>query len=244
MQTSSLGELMQEKKVIKVKQEKGLRPRPVLVIIAAVIGIFLCMIYVVIPFFGSGGGMADTRPVPGDAARFDPVAAYPQVAEYAGEGALLMSISAYYVRSDGTMELTAAYSPAPHIEYDFVRELSEPPPNAPPIGAGGANTDPWYEPVEVELQKPGQWYHVSSSSGDYSYENKGMERDVSSAVNGLPYPVAEPPACSFADLWAVALTKDAPAEAVAIIEYDAEGYEFSISGLSVNLEFGMDCKLR
>jgi len=37
----------------------------------------------------------------------------------------------------------------------------------------------------------------------------------------------------------VALTKDAPAEAVAVI-----GYDFSISGLSVYLKFDADCKLK
>ncbi|MCA0452389.1 MAG: hypothetical protein LCI00_00215 [Chloroflexi bacterium] len=235
---------MQEKKVIKAKKENGSRQRLWLVVLFIGITIALCMIYVVIPFLGSGGGMADTRPVPGDAARFDPVAGYAGVLDHAGTGAQLVGIDAYYVRSDGTMDLTATYSPAPHAEYNFMRELSEPPPNAPPIGAGGANTDPWYEPVEIELSKPGQWWSVSSSSGDYSYVNQGMMRDVNSAVNGLSSPVIEPPACSFADLWAIALTKDAPAEAVAIIEYDVEGYDFSISGLSINLEFGMDCKLK
>lgn len=235
---------MQEKKVIKLDKKHSSRIRRWLAIFIIVGGFAILCYFVGIPFFSSGGGMADTRPVPGDAARFDPVTAYSQVAAYAGEGAELMAISAYYVRADGTMELTAAYSPSPRIKYEFVRELSEPPPNAPPIGAGGANTDPWYEPVEVELSKPGQWYSMSSSRGDYSYVNQGMMRDVSSAVNGLPQPAAAAPTCSFADLWQIALTKDAPAEAVAIIEYDAEGYEFSISGLSVNLEFGTDCKLR
>ena len=235
---------MQEKKVINVKKEKGSRQRFWLVLLFAVIGIVLCLIYVLIPLFGSGGGMADTRPVPGDAARFDPVGGYSGVLEFAGSGAQLLSISAYYVRSDGTMELTASYSPAPYVTYNFAREMAEPPPNAPPIGAGGANTDPWYEPIEIRLYQPGQWRRVTSSNVSYTYANQGMDRDVDSAVNGLPSPAIEPPACAFADLWAVALTKDAPAEAVAIIGYDANGYEFSISGLSINLEFGMDCKLK
>lgn len=212
---------------------------PLLTVAAA-----LCVIYGVIPFFETGGGNADTRPIPGDAARFDPVASYPSVLDYAGTGAELVSINAYYVRSDGTVELNATYSPAPYVTYDFVRQLDRAPANAPPIGAGGANTALWYEPVEIHLYQPGQWRKVSSSSVSYTYVNKGMERSVDNPENGLRSPVVPAPACPFAQLWSVALTKDAPAEAVAIIQYNAEGYSFSISGLSVYLTFGMDCKLK
>jgi hypothetical protein len=140
--------------------------------------------------------------------------------------------------------LNASYTPAPYVTYDFVRKLDKAPANAPPIGAGGANTAPWYEPIEIHLYQPGQWRKVSSSSGSYTYVNKGMERSVDDAENGLSHPIVPPPTCPFAQLWSVAMTKDAPAEAVAIIQYDAEGYSFSISGLSVYLEFDMDCKLK
>jgi hypothetical protein len=71
-----------------------------------------------------------------------------------------------------------------------------------------------------------------------------MERSVDDAENGLKHPVIQPPVCPFAKLWSVALTKDAPAEAVAIIIYDDEGYDFSISGLSVYLKFDADCNLQ
>jgi len=204
----------------------------------------LCVVFGIIPFFETGGGNADTRPVPGDAAHFDPVASYSGVLDYAGAGAELVSISAYYVRSDGTVELNASYTPAPYIIYEFVRKMDKAPANAPPIGAGGANTAPWYEPIEIHLYQPGQWRQVKSSSVSYTYVNKGMERSVDDPENGLNHPIVPPPACPFAKLWAVALTKDAPAEAVAIIQYDADGYDFSISGLSVYLKFDMDCKLK
>jgi len=68
---------------------------------------FLALKYVLIPFFETGGGNADTREVPGDAARFDPIANFPAIKAYAGEGALLTDFSAYFVRSDGMMDLTA-----------------------------------------------------------------------------------------------------------------------------------------
>jgi hypothetical protein len=223
------------------KKPSGLRRWLITLVVMIVIG--ACVIFGIIPFFETGGGNADTRSVPGDAAHFDPVASYPSVLNYAGAGAELISVSAYYVRSDGTVELNASYSPAPSVDYEFVRKLDKAPANAPPIGAGGANTAPWYEPIEIHLYQPGQWRQVSSSNVSYTYVNKGMERSVDDPENGLSHPVIPPPACPFAKLWAAALTKDAPNDAVAIITYDAEGYNFSISGLSVYLKFGADCKL-
>ncbi len=238
------GEAMREKKVIKLKREPGSRIRRWLAILIVASGFALLIYFFGIPFLISGGGLEDTHPIPGDAAHFDPVASYEQVSTYAGVGVELVSIRAQFVRSDGTMELNATYSPAPSVEYNFMRELSAPPPNAPPIGAGGANTKPWYEPIEIRLFQPGQWRKVTSAGRSYTYMNQGMQREISSAVNGLSLPIVKPPACSFSDLWAVALTKDAPPEAVATIDYNALGYQFSISGLSINLRFGADCKLR
>lgn len=206
------------------------------------VGIFLLGRYLIIPFFETGGGSADTRPVPGDASRFDPFGALPEIRAYAGEGALLMEIEMYYVRSDGTMELTAEYSPSPRVTYDFMREVPRPD-NAPPIGAGGANTEAWYEPIEIEAYQPGKWWHVTSGSSEYSYMNKGMERDTSSPRNGLPSPVLDDPQCSLVELWEQAINKDAPRDAVATITYDQNGYEFTISGLSIYLQFDMNCRL-
>lgn len=212
-------------------------------LILVAVGIFLLGVYVIIPFFEMGGGNADTREVPGDASRFDPFGSLPEIRAYAGENALLMEIEMYYVRSDGTMELTAEYSPSPRATYDFMREVPRPD-NAPPIGAGGSNTDPWYEPIEIEAYKPGQWWTVTSGSNRYSYMNKGMERDTSSPRNGLPSDVLDDPKCSLTELWEEAISSaDAPRDAVAIITYDEDGYEFTISGLSVYLRFDMDCNL-
>ncbi|MBA3874908.1 MAG: hypothetical protein H0X30_37755 [Anaerolineae bacterium] len=235
---------MRTKPVLAEGEKRPSSLRRTMIVVAIVIVIIVSIVLVVIPFFESGGGSADTRPVPGDAAHFDPVASYPSVLDYAGTGAQLVSLNAYYVRSDGTVELNATYSPAPYVDYDFVRQLDKAPPNAPPIGAGGANTDPWYEPIEIHLYQPGQFRHVESAGNSYTYVNKGMERSVDDPQNGLRDPVLPPPACPFAKLWSVAVTKDAPADAVAIITYDENGYDFSISGLSVYLKFDMDCKLK
>ncbi len=235
---------MEVKQVLKVNHKQPSRLRLGLFLSVLTIAAILCVIYVVIPFFETGGGNADTRSIPGDASHFDPVASFPSVLDYAGAGSELVSLSAYYVRSDGTMELTATYSPAPYVTYDFVRELDKAPDNALPIGAGGANTAPWYQPIEIHVYKPGQWRQVESSSSSYTYVNKGMERSVNDARNGLSSPIVVAPACPFAKLWEIALKHDAPAEAVAIITYDADGYTFSISGLSIYLTFDANCQLK
>jgi hypothetical protein len=50
----------------------------------------------------------EMRAVPGDATRFDPLAALDEAQALAGEGAQLASLTAQYVRADGTMDLNAS----------------------------------------------------------------------------------------------------------------------------------------
>jgi hypothetical protein len=206
----------------------------------------LLLVYVIFPLFQSGFGMADTRSLPGDAARFDPIAALPDVRAYAGEGVQLTSIDATYVRSDGTLDLTIS-SYYPSVTYEFVRQLDAPPPDAPPIGAGGSVDGLWFEPVEIRAYQPGQWRSVTRTGGgvrtSYSYMNRGMQRETGDPTTS-PDPAISDPACSFAELWRVALQRDAPESAVAIIDYESDGYTFSISDISLHLEFTQDCKPR
>lgn len=217
--------------------------RNFLIVVGIVIAGFFIITRLCVPFFISGGGNADTRPLPGDAARFYPLAELDAIQEYAGANAELISIDAYYVRSDGSIDLTVT-SYYPYVNYQFVRELDEPPADAPPVGAGGSTSGTWYEPVEIRAYQPGQWRRVSGSSLSYTYMNQGMQREVDSPRATLPSPIVPLPACSYGDLWDVALAQDAPAEAVAIIEYDANGYTFSISDVSLRLQFDLNCALR
>src|SRR5262245_36247361 len=69
------------------------------IVIVLLVAVAACR-YLVIPFFETGGGNADTREVPGDATHFDPIANFAAIKAYAGEGAQLTSFDAYYVRSD------------------------------------------------------------------------------------------------------------------------------------------------
>lgn len=194
--------------------------------------------YGIIPFFETGGGNADTREVPGDATHFDPMANYAVIKTYAGEGALLTEFDAYFVRSDGTMDLTADYYP--RVSTSFVIPTNAPA-DAPPIGAGGSTNGQWYIPVDIDIYQPGQWRKVTSSSVSYTYVNKGMQRDVDDPTSSQQTILADP-TCSFVELWQEAIKHDAPESAVATIGYDESGYHFSISDVSVYLDFDANCQ--
>ncbi|MFN0146395.1 MAG: hypothetical protein ACKVT1_07795 [Dehalococcoidia bacterium] len=188
----------------------------------------------------------DTREAPGDARAFDPLAALPEIAAYAGEGARLISVEIALVRADGTLDLKASYTPKPQVTYTFAREIPRPA-DAPPPGAGGANTGPWHEPVEVRVYEPGQRRRRTTTSGGVrrtvDYVNKGMERDVGEA-SAAAVAFVETPACRIAEFWKAAIAQGAPADGVARITYDADGYDFAVTGFRVSLRFGADCALK
>lgn len=183
-----------------------------------------------------------TRPVEGDAANFDPIAAFDSMQVFAGTEAQLTEFEAYFVRSDGTLDLTATYVPAPHVKAEFMVKVDAPS-DAPPIGAGGGGT--WYETITIDAYTPNQSRRVSSTSASgrvtYTYVNEGMTRSVSSPQTANPT-FLEAPTCPFEALWRAALAEGAPAEAVAVIRYDEDGYDFSIQGVGVSLQFTTDCE--
>lgn len=115
------------------------------------------------------------------------------------------------------------------------------PADAPPIGAGGTVDGKWFIPVDIDIYQPGQWRKVSGGNLSYTYMNRGMQREVNDPTSADQI-ILPDPTCSFADFWAEVLKHDAPQSAVAIIDYDQNGYEFNISDVSINLEFGMDCQ--
>jgi hypothetical protein len=168
--------------------------------------------------------------MPGDPSRFDPIAAFPAVADFAGRDYQLYRIDIQYVRSDGTLDTYADYYP--YVNYYFFREAR--PANARPIGAGGNAEGVQYEVVEVEISRPGFRRR---------FTNLGMNRDVQSLTGSKPGSVIRNPQCSLAELWRVALTHDAPESAVAVIRYDANGYHFEIYDTAVDLQFDDECQL-
>lgn len=184
----------------------------------------------------------DTRAIEGDGSAYDPIDAYDSVSAYAGENAQLISLEAYYVRSDGTLDLYAEYYP--RVDYDFYVEVSSEAGNDIPVGAPNStgNADVLYQAVSIAVWHPNQMRSVSTSRS-YSYMHLGMERDISQPQRSKPSNAVPAPACHFADLWATAIEKnDAPADAVAIIRYNAQGYNFSISDTDIRMQFGFDCE--
>lgn len=193
----------------------------------------------------------DTQPIPANttADAFDPVAALPGVRSFAGDGALLAEIYATSVRPDGTINLNATYTPAPYVDYQFYRPVPRPD-DAPPIGAGGTSDGQWYEPIEISAYQPGRMSQISSTGGGVSvrtqFVNQGLARDADDPTTSVSFDTDDSlldPACSFAELWRLALSQGAPQEAVATISYDSSGYDFAISGV-LSLRFDRDCKLR
>jgi hypothetical protein len=237
--------------------------------VLVLVPLVLAFVFAILPILGIVGGPGVLGPLGGllnaesmlkrefnielrdldgaDPQRYDPFGYYAQVHDFAGTDAALVKIRLTGVRSDGTLDLTATYTPAPRADYLFQRKLSQPPASAPPIGAGGSATGDWYEPVEVEVYRPGQRRRVSRTGGSSSvsiqYANRGMEREIKTPVaKGEATIVA--PACALTTLWEQAIAKGAPASAVAVIEYTAAGYHFTISGTSFNYNFGTDCQIK
>ena len=176
-----------------------------------------------------------------DPSRYDAVASVAEVGRFVGPGAELVDMECRGVREDGTIDLNQTWG---SCEYDFVRQLAEPPADAPPVGAGGSPDGRWFVATRVNVYQPGQWRHVTTGSSEYDYQHQGMEKS-DGTPSGTPSGEAIPaPACKFADLWAIAKQNGAPSGAVADIDYDKDGYEFDIRDAGVDLDFGTDCAVK
>ncbi len=192
-------------------------------------------------FFESGGGNNITEvPPANDLTHFDPIAALKDVQAYAGEGAQLVELSTTYVAWDGTMNLTAeGYYPS--ADYIFVRQVSAPD-NELPIGAGGSASGQYYQKIEVNIDNPGKWYTVTSGEESYTYLHKGMEKDEDTPT-GTSLPTIALPTCSFAALWQYAIVDGMPTNAVAFIDYNTQGYTFTIRDLNYDVRFNRECEV-
>lgn len=233
------------------------RRNPLFLIIVILVGgvvPLLGIAYFIFVAFGSLGNISGlntghtlqgplSRPLSGNPGRFDPLFALPEVADFAGirEPVELISFSAYYVRSDGTMDLNAPYTPAPHIEYLFLHEL------VPATTPGSEEAAPQYELVTVEIYHPGEEREatevIDGETVTYTYGNEGMIRYTQPPTESPDVTVAPQPACGLYQLWAVAVTQGVPQDGVAVIEYNADGYTFTFGETTV-LSFGPDCALR
>ncbi|MFN8377802.1 MAG: hypothetical protein U0452_03950 [Anaerolineae bacterium] len=183
-----------------------------------------------------------SRPIPGDASHYDPVASLPTILAVAGDGAVLTGFDAQFVKRDGTMDLWADYGP--QVLYEFYRLVDAP--NDRPIGAGGSVSGTAYEPVTVYVSRPFDLRSVRQSSGAvsvrYQYFDLGIDPEPGNVRPNPPGEEAKLPTCSLETLWDAALAQDAPANGVASIHYDSSGYSFTISGTGISLQFDHHCK--
>ncbi len=206
-------------------------------------------ILLVLGLLGAAGCNAGTTLVPGDPSHFDPVAAFPKVAVYAGPSTKLLALDAKYVREDGTVDLDARYMNTEErpVWYTFVQ---------PQLSSGETDV-----PVGVRTVPPSKftevWIGIRRTDLDHfdgGWFHGGMSRatDDEGAVVPDPFhPVPQsfdtatpPPRCPFANLWAIARQRGAPAGAVAVIAYDPTGYHFRIDGTPFKLDFDTDCKVK
>ncbi len=181
---------------------------------------------------------------PSDTHNLDPFTALEAARLHAGKGARLAAIEARFVRSDGTMDLHADYTPSPEVEYRFVAPAESEGAPLPPVGAGGAHGAAWVQDVTVRGYRPGRVSRVqrttATSRTEYTFRNEGMVVDTGSKRPGsLPEGLA-PPQMSTKRLWELAIASGAPSDAVATIEYDKDGYRFSITGTKIRLSFELD----
>lgn len=214
----------------------------------AVFGIVVGIIYASCSnFFGNLMG-EETFEISGDNRRFDAFAKLEEIKGRLQPNARLVSIKATFVRSDGTMDLEAKYTPFPQTEYIFHRPLEKPPENAPPLGAGRGPNDIWYEEIRVQCFQPGQYRHVTKSSGNsrttYTYKHLGIDIDRGTPRSGQLEPALPDPQCTLQKLWEIAIEKGADRNAVARVEYDKQGYQFRIDRTDVRFACDADCRVK
>jgi hypothetical protein len=210
----------------------------------AVIGIAIFMAY---RFFSGliGEVMTEETFEVARPSRFDPFGDYKEVVAGIGlPSARLVSIEASGVRPDGTMDLTAEYTPGPRASYEFIEPTEEGKDKMPPVGAGRKPEDVWARVVTAEAYRPGQRSHITKMGGsinaEYYHTNQGVTvKFASPHAQTLPAALSAP-SVSTQEMWKKALSLGAPKDAVAQVSYDAKGYGFWITGTEISLRWKVD----
>lgn len=180
----------------------------------------------------------NTAPPPGDVTRFDPIASFAAIAAYAGPEAKLVSMHAYFVRVDGTMDLTAEYRP--HVDAEFVTKATPEDVEAQgPLAPGSGFSVGDVLRMSMVVRKP-QTYHVTSGGSEWDEKHLGMGRTPAGKASGDEKTIAAPQ-CGFALLWQKAIENGAPKDVVANITYNGEGYRFKANGRDFEQRFAADC---
>jgi hypothetical protein len=192
-------------------------------------------------FLLAGCGMKNTKTPPGDLERFDPITTFGQVAAYAGTQPELVSLSALHVGSDGLLNLKATYRP--QVRYNFIAGASavdvEDQGNQAPGYAFGLG-----DRLRIDVGVHDSYHLGGTCSGrSCGGTHRGMGRHVGGKANvPRPKPIP-PPTCSFARLWKTALAHGVPANLVANIDYDSDGYDLRVVPEAYWAKFDTSCTL-
>ncbi|TFG62291.1 MAG: hypothetical protein E4H36_08365 [Spirochaetales bacterium] len=182
--------------------------------------------------------------IPGNKREFNPAASYEKVHKFAGKNTELVSITAYMVKSDGTMDFKAEYNTA--AIYTFYRPVQiEDVKKGGPLGSGIKEVKRSYtaEKVIVSVSKPHFYTETINNGEPTTIYDPGMNKY--SAFNNDDYSgdIIDPPALTFDRLWNPALRRGIPADAVAVITCDKKGYTFRINDTDINFLFDGDGEL-
>ncbi|MBN1413268.1 MAG: hypothetical protein JW969_20675 [Spirochaetales bacterium] len=196
------------------------------------------------------GCAENTRGIPGDSRKFDPVANFNAVAEFAGENALLYGFTIQYIKPDGTVDFGDKYDP--YVVYTFFvpnknkkRTVIDE-----EIPLGVSQNQPAPEPdwlqVTITVSKP-HW--ESYDDGDVYYP--GMRRSESILYNSEEWLEKAPKLdnvnrlpISLSKIWSNAIDHGAPAKnVVANINYNYQGYFFTIGGTGYKFHFDLNGEL-
>ncbi|HET6643988.1 MAG TPA: hypothetical protein VFG65_00650 [Fimbriimonadales bacterium] len=176
--------------------------------------------------------------------RFDPLKQFEAIHRRVGQKARLVSIRATGVRPDGTMDLTANFTPAPRATYEFFAITTKDAAKMPPVGAGRRPHDVWAEQITADCYRPGTRSRITKISGNlrssYYRVNQGVTIDRRDPAMIDPDTAAPDPTLTTEEMWKEALGKGANKDAVATIEYDSNGYSFTISGSGYVLRWKPD----
>jgi len=185
----------------------------------------------------------DSAAIPGNIRKFDPVESYEKVHTFAGEDTGLISIIAYYVKPDGTIDLKADYKPGVYYSfYQYIDEVIEK--KGGPLGSGIEEdrieykseyinvsiTEPHYYTIQINLDEPETKY------------DPGMNRTNSKSDKEFDGSLIAPPALTFKDIWDRAADMGTP-YAVAVITYDCNGYRFFVKDTDISFQFDFNGEL-
>jgi hypothetical protein len=178
-------------------------------------------------------------PPPGDPGAFDPVASFGAVSAFAGSSAKLMGFTARFVRSAGTLDLSASYDPS--VRYHFLVPAGAG--EARPVGAGGGVSD---EALIVLVKEPG-YYHYKRSGGGYNIDTRLSHQGMLAIPGDRARKkdlerVIPAPRCALADLWKGLAAAGAQGDEVAVVDYDADGYALSIPDTGFKAHFDVSCQ--